>query len=238
MYIYYRCCTSMKASIDDVKFLSSSLGNAGDLKKKKQCFRFQSQQSSWLEKNKRNKNLYLLVLISWCSQRSQFLGNRLGLTLSGCCAPCRARHIGHCPLILNAYSKHGRWMGWWQYLVIVQLYKFGEIGKRQTPHNKSMASRSGCLPCNRLDRRVCTLCLVRHSGHRALIRNAFSKHGRWMGWWQYLVIVQLYKFAEIDKRQTAHNKSMASRSGCLPCNRLDRLVFSAMLISLRREKHC
>ena len=228
----------MKASIDDVKFLSSSLGNAGDLKKKKQCFRFQSQQSSWLEKNKRNKNLYLLVLISWCSQRSQFLGNRLGLTLSGCCAPCRARHIGHCPLILNAYSKHGRWMGWWQYLVIVQLYKFGEIGKRQTPHNKSMASRSGCLPCNRLDRRVCTLCLVRHSGHRALIRNAFSKHGRWMGWWQYLVIVQLYKFGEIGKRQTPHNKSMASRSGCLPCNRLDRLVFSAMLISLRREKHC
>ena len=168
----------------------------------------------------------------------QFLGYRLGLTLSGCCTPCWARHIGHHPLIRNAYSKQGRWMGWWQYLVIVQLYKFTEIDKRQTPHNKSMASRSGCLLCNRLDRRVCTLCRLRHRGHRALICNAFSKHGRWMGWWQYLVIVQLYKFAEIGKRQTPHNKSMRSRSGCLLCNRLERLGCSAMLISLRREKYC
>ena len=160
MYIYYRCCASMKASIDDVKFLSSSLGNAGDLKKKKQCFRFHSQQSSWLEKNKRNKNLYLLVLISWCSQRSQFLGNRLGLTLSGCCTPCRARHNGHRALIRNAFSKHGRWMGCPQYFVIIQLYKFGEIGKRQTPHNNSMGSRSGSVPCKRLERLGCSSMLI------------------------------------------------------------------------------
>ena len=168
----------------------------------------------------------------------QFPGYRLGLTLSGCCAPCRARHIGHRPLIRNAYSKHGRWMAPSQHLVIEQLYKFTEIEKGQTLHNKSMGPCSGCNPCSRLDRRVCTLCRVRQIGHLALIRNAFSKHGRWMGWWQHHVILQLCKFAEIRTRQIAHNLSMESRSDCFPCNRLERLGCFAMLLSLRREKHC
>ena len=119
-----------------------------------------------MEKNKRNKNLYL-----------QFLGYRLGLTLSGCCAPCRARHIGHRALTRNAFSKQGRWMGRWQHLVMVQLCKFTEIDKLQTLHNKSMGRCSGGNPSNRLDRRVCTLCRVRQIGHRALIRNVTSKHG-------------------------------------------------------------
>ena len=165
----------------------------------------------------------------------QFLGYRLGLTLSGCCTPCRARHSGHRPLIRNVCSKHGRWMGWWQHLVMVQLCKFTEIDKVQTLHNKSMGPCSGCNPCNRLDRRVCR---VRQIGHRALIVIVFSKHGRWMGWWQHHVILQLCKFAEIRTRQIAHNLSMASRLGCFPCNRLERLGCFAMLLSLRREKHC
>ena len=35
MYIYYRCCTSMKSSINDMKNPSGSLGNAEDLKKRR-----------------------------------------------------------------------------------------------------------------------------------------------------------------------------------------------------------
>ena len=51
-------------------------------------------------------------------------------------------------------------MGCRQHLVIVQLTKFGEICKRQIPHNNLMGSHSGRVPCKRLERLGCSSMLI------------------------------------------------------------------------------